>query len=50
MRITKEHKWAISKRAGNLERIFEAAGQRSVEEFRQAMKIIRGMGTPGGRK
>jgi hypothetical protein len=32
----------ISNRTGNLERIFEAAGKRSAEEFKQAMKIIRG--------
>lgn len=31
----------ISHRAQNLERIFEAVGKRSAEEFRQAMAIIR---------
>jgi len=33
----------ISNRAGNLERIFEAVGQRSADEFQQAMRIIRGL-------
>jgi len=32
---------AISNRAGNLERIFEAVGKRSADEFRATMAIIK---------
>jgi hypothetical protein len=31
----------ISNRAGNLQRIFEAVGKRSADEFKTSMRIIR---------